>query len=188
MNTFIARGTDYLRGGRELDTKRLVKQLTECQQIYHALIPGGGPAHILHHPATQMWEGLLPQLLDYGIATYEAYRERFPGREHRSGELMILERQKYEGVFSPPDWVDDYAPYHRAKLYVKDPVHYAQYYERDPATSAPVYPITRDGRLCGWVYRRTDKDTSWCVTYRGTLGSHRYKTAWEAVQFVRQEE
>lgn len=68
MNTFLARGSDYLAGARELDTSRLGKQLVECQQMHHALLTGG-PAHILHHPATQMWLGYESELGLYGWRT-----------------------------------------------------------------------------------------------------------------------
>lgn len=186
MNTFVARGSDFYRGGMELDPKRLPKQLVECQQIYDALI-SGGPAHILHHPATQMWDCQLDGLLWYSRETYRAFKDQY-GRVHKSGEYLTSLYEDRGARKDIPGWADEMAPYHKAKLYRKNPQHYATYWQRDPATSAPVYAITLDGVTVGWVYKMSESDRLWSTT--SPLPEHlqlnRWKTAWSAIQYVRE--
>ena len=180
MNTFVPRGQDYLTGARELDTKRLVKQLVECQQIYDALLTQQ-PVSIFHHPATQMWDKQLPALLDYAAAVYVAYQERFPGRRHKSGDYLASARAQFDGEFPPPEWVEELKPYHQAKLHWKDQQHYAQYEPR--ASTEPAYPITCEGRLKGWVHKPANSP-KWFIASRYNKG---YSSAWEAVSFLRKE-
>lgn len=175
MNTFVPRGAHYLAGALELDDKRLGKQLVECQQIYDALRTGY-PLHILHHPATQMWDGQLDALLTYAFDIYLAYRRRFPGSTHKSGGYLTGLTSRLE--VQPPEWVALLAPYHRAKLYHKNPEHYAQYQTDEPDLAH--YPITKDGRLIGWVHR---PDKKWLLD-DGTYHS----TAWAAIQVARSKD
>ena len=177
MNTFVARGTDYWQGGLELDPLRHGKQLVEVQQIHMALT-SGGPAHILHHPATQMWLGHEQALLFYGLLTYDTYQAKY-NRQHKSGEYIMRFREPV--IVPAPDWVSDMAPHHRAKLWHKDKEHYARYYEPDLENES-IYPVTKNGATCGWV-RRHDKH--WYLDALDSQGP-RFKSAWDAIQYVRQ--
>ena len=172
MNTFVPYGPDYCASAVCLDTKRLVKQLVECQQIYDALRTGL-PAHILHHPATQMWSHHEGALLCYASAVYAAYRSRFPGRDHKSGEYL----RSMCPMFAPvPTWVEALAPYHRTKLHGKDPVHYAKFaYDAGPDLAH--YPVTKNEQLIGWVHKPGNK---WLLD-DGTY----HNTAWVAIQAAR---
>jgi hypothetical protein len=183
VNTFVPRGEDYLIGARELDTKRLVKQLVECQQIYDALLTHK-PVSIFHHPATQMWQFHIPALLDYAAAVYTAYKERFNDRLHKSGEYLARMRSAYAEECKSPAWVQDMAPYHQAKLYWKDPLHYSQYESRTPrgmATAEPNYPVMSKGEHVGWVHKPY-YSRQWLIA--GFQHSIKFNTAWEAIQFL----
>lgn len=174
MNTFVPCGADYYAGGMALDLRRLGKQLVEVQQIHMALTTGE-PAHILHHPATQMWAGLETQLLWYGSEMYSAYIKQ-TGRPHSSGEYADSIGLK-RPVLTPPDWLPDLAKLHQTKLYRKDPTHYAQW--ATDADDVPRYPVTKGGRTINWVTRR---GSGWVLD-----GDDRtFKTAWAAIQFARE--
>lgn len=172
MNTFVPCGADYYAGGMALDLRRLGKQLVEVQQIHMALT-SGQPAHILHHPATQMWAGLEGALLRYGEAMYAAWLVR-DQKPHKSGEYIDA---RVFGVSVPPDWLPDLAKLHQTKLYRKDPAHYAQW--ATEAADVPRYPVTKCGRTINWVTRR---GSGWQLD-----GDDRtFKTAWAAIQAARE--
>ena len=102
MNTFVPHGRDFPRSAQDLDKKRLGKQLVECEQIYNALTTGG-PAHILHHPATQMWDGHLWTLRKYAEACLKEWVWRY-GKSHVSGERVVA------GNGNLPLFLTDMAP------------------------------------------------------------------------------
>lgn len=182
MNTFVPEGADYHKGAMALDLPRLRKQLVEVQQIHMALT-SGGPAHVLHHPATQMWLGHEDDLLEYGCVVYDTYLERVD-KPHKSGSYC-LQRQPAIVDLEVPDWVEVLAPLHRAKLFFKDNVHYAQY--RDGAVDdRPRYPVTRDGKTICWVVWYAGR---WYL-YATPAGPARSwiesQTAWAAIQWARE--
>lgn len=184
MNTFVPRGADYLAGARDLDDKRLGKQLVECQQIYTALT-AGLPVRILHHPATQMWEYRLPGLLEYSEACYTAYKTRFLGRVHRSGELLMEQLAQVrkitysERIWVKPDWLEGLALCHMHSLQEKDPSHY-RYYSCELNPYVPTYPVTYNGVTVGWIRRHSNR---WHVIDSDT--SPAFSTAWAAIQHLR---
>lgn len=172
MNTFVPCGADYYQGGMLLDMRRLGKQLVEVQQIHMALTTGE-PAHILHHPATQMWAGLENALLQYGFAMFVVFDERTQ-RSHKSGAYCA---KNWSPVATLPDWLPDLAKLHQTKLYRKDPAHYAQW--ATFADDVPRYPVTKNGKTVNWVTRR---GSGWVLD-----GDDRtFKTAWAAIQAARE--
>lgn len=187
MNTFLPRGADYLRGARELDDRRLGKQLVEVQQIHMALTTGG-PAHILHHPATQMWLGMEQELLDYGVACYDAYIERFPGKAHKSGNYICHNRRPTAPLVVPP-WLigtagDILTQRHRTKLYLKDPTHYGPFGYWTGSVEGPLalYPVVDTARKhIGWVYRH-ENERRWRVN----VDPRTFPTAWAGIQYLRE--
>ena len=184
MNTFVPEGADYYKGAMALDLPRLRKQLVEVQQI-HLALTSGGPAHILHHPATQMWLGHENALLRYGSMVYWAYLDS-TGRTHKSGEYI----DKYlQGDSAKPDWIEHLAPMHRAKLFFKDNTHYAQY--RDGAVDdRPRYPVTRDGKTICWAARYGGR---WYLVNGPEEEPHflriatgGFRSTWTAIQWARE--
>lgn len=189
MNTFMPYGANFLKDGEALDRARLQKQLVECQQMYDALTTGR-PSHILHHPATQMWEGHHLGLATYGRILYRVYR--MAGfTVHKSGEYLW---EKSGDAFPhAPSWAPYLSPYHRIRLQQKDPDRY-RYYQQESDIAGicqgPVYPITaREGEHVGWVYRLTESSRRWSATWTAEPQAKSefdaWTTAWSAIEFVR---
>jgi len=173
MNTFVPHGRDFPRCAQDLDKKRLGKQLVECEQIFNALTTGG-PAHILHHPATQMWDGYLLQLVQYALACSREWVWRY-GKLHTSGERLL--QYGHVSCTALPSWLEAMAPLHRAKLYSKDPVHYQQYDERTGDNAR--YPVTKNGQVIDWVERVGKR---WKLD---SVDTKTFTTGWAAIQFAR---
>ena len=173
MNTFVPHAENFPRSAQDLDKKRLGKQLVECEQIFNALTTGA-PAHILHHPATQMWAGWEWKLLVYAAACGREWVWR--GHPSHTSDLRLLARSSDSDASFPP-WLDDMAPLHRAKLYSKDPVHYCQYTERTGDNAR--YPVTRNGQVIDWVERVGKR---WKLD---SLDTKTFPTGWAAIQFAR---
>ena len=182
MNTFMPYGF-CPQSVAVLDDKRLQKQLVECQQIYDALITQS-PAHILHHPATQMWAGRVESLLLYSQWCYCEWRSRNNNKQHKSGEYLAS-RPEPPSTDTPP-WADDLAPFHKERLYRKDPEHYANLAGGQPHHAWSAYPIvSASGAYSGkFVYR--DTSGPWTVLGVQSLalcrkGYYPSATAWAAI-------
>lgn len=188
MNTFLPRGADYLRGARELDDRRLQKQLVEVQQIHMALTTGS-PAHILHHPATQAWLGMEQALLEYGLACYGNWLGRTVQLRppHKSG-VYILKHLSPQEQDVPP-WLtgtaqDILAQSHRTKLYLKDPTRYGPFGYWTGSVEGPLalYPVVDTARKhIGWVYRH-ENERRWRVN----VDPRTFPTAWAGIQYLRE--
>jgi hypothetical protein len=177
MNTFVPHGQDFARCAQDLDKKRLGKQLVECEQIFNALTTGA-PAHILHHPATQMWDGHRWKLACYAKACHEEWVWRY-GKSHASGDWCASAGpwSGAEDVTPFQPWLDAMAPLHRAKLYSKDPEHYFQYDERTGDNAR--YPVTHNGQVIDWVERVGKR---WKLD---GVDNKTFPTGWAAIQFAR---
>lgn len=123
-----------------LDDKRLNKQRVETKQILNALF--GRSKGWVHHPATRMWEGCEPLLIEYGIAMTKEWLMR-----GKNDSMLPWFENQFDtfGVLLPrqtPHWLGDEAFHasHRSNLLRKDPVWYGQYGWKEPPDLPYVWP------------------------------------------------
>ena len=82
MNTFLPYA-NFRSSAFALDQKRLNKQVSECKHIAAAL--AGETKGYAFHPATLMWEGYLPALIEYARwCCYAFYRMRKKQHKYES--------------------------------------------------------------------------------------------------------
>ena len=103
-----------------LDNQRLGKQRAEVKQLVRGLL-GYDNLKSRSHPASIMWQGFIPALLEYGLAICEEWRHRgyvdFVG-----AELAALPK----GDIEMPPWfgIDAFHSSHRSRLVFKKPDYY----------------------------------------------------------------
>lgn len=123
---------DYDYTARQLDTKRLVKQLLEGRQIMTILVGENKSKAWTNHPAVKMFDGH-PMALYHYLA---AIRKEMERREYKwQNNWHEIQRMASEHVTTDgmPRWMlDDDALYHvivthRGRLYEKAPELYPQY-------------------------------------------------------------
>jgi len=120
MQTFLPYA-DFRASARCLDTKRLNKQIVECQQLIRAVARKrlGIKAGWQYHPAARMWERYPLALQRYHNACVRVWWDR--GYDsHRALVLPLPE-------CGDPDWLGDDRLHvsHQANLVRKLPSHYA---------------------------------------------------------------
>lgn len=128
MQTFLTH-TDFDLNARNLDSKRLNKQLLEGRQILSALLTGKG---WIHHPATKMWAGSELVLVDY----LDGIRIEMLRRNIKTDKnwAAILEFAEFDGVGNArPSWWNSeelgrIVKTHRGSLFNKDPEFYEDFY------------------------------------------------------------
>lgn len=193
MNTFIIAEDNYWETGLRLDPKRLRKQIVEVQQMHTALVTGL-PAHILHHPATQAWVGFEDNLLYYGARLGCALEKRFPGGKKHASVAYCEERltalplnRYFAAETNMPPWLKDITPYHKSRLWTKDPQYYMVLFsclgvgiEEHNA----FYPVILDKTVINWVNRYAG-EKHWVLSHEES--QTKYKTAWAAVQAARSQ-
>lgn len=132
MQTFITDTRENEWGVKNLDQKRLVKQLLECRQIMAAL--AGETKGWVNHPATKMWRGR--EYILYTYALHVAWEMR--DRGYAYSKNMKALNESYDKIMDARDTVhvhEDFSPEvidkivytHRGRLYEKDSEHYAQW-------------------------------------------------------------
>lgn len=116
MQTFLPLRSFEL-SARVLDSVRLNKQISECQQILNTLSTGSG---WVNHPAVQMWSGYELVLVDYAAAMMQQFMDRGGSANHKSwnkimdayGGTTLARRPEF------PSWLGDeeFHSSHRSRL------------------------------------------------------------------------
>lgn len=110
-----------------LDDKRLGKQRVECRQILSALLEDR--AGWRAHPATRMWRGAVPALIEYTLTACELWRAR--GFRDTVQDYILTTYHDIILSTTPitPSWCRDsrVLDSHKAMLYHKNPQHYKQF-------------------------------------------------------------
>lgn len=122
MQTFLP-FKDFKQSAQVLDRRRLGKQRSETKQLVEGHL-GIGSLTTRKHPASIMWRGFLPALIEYGIAICEEWRHR------GYVDFVLYELQGYQHqigkVEAYPPWLghDVFHASHRGRLMAKEPSHY----------------------------------------------------------------
>lgn len=124
MQTFLPMPS-LEESARCLDSKRLNKQLVECQQILKALTDPQAKGWV-NHPVTRMWKGHEAALVAYAKACAEEWKRR-GFRSHRSFDR--IQEMPQVGAETLPSWFgnDWFHASHRANLLRKDADFYGQF-------------------------------------------------------------
>lgn len=131
MQTFLPY-VDFTRSAQCLDTKRLVKQIVECQQIFNALLLPEAKGW-KNHPAVTQWKGYESSLLDYMAEMVEEYFQRFPAKRGNSKSWNYVLKTFWAtgliGRSESPHWLGNPELHasHRANLLRKDPTFYGTF-------------------------------------------------------------
>jgi hypothetical protein len=115
MQTFLPY-EDFNQSLSCLDYRRLGKQRVEAKQILNALL--GESKGWRNHPATKMWAGFEPALMQYHNMCIDEWVNR--GYNNNMPKFEINNYVIY------PDWLGDERVHssHRANLLRKDPIYY----------------------------------------------------------------
>lgn len=130
MQTFLPYA-DFNKSAQVLDSKRLNKQLVECQQIFNALC--GNSKGWTNHPVTNMWRGHRRHLWHYIKALHSEWLKR-GGNTHKSA-IKVCDYLVEFAVDIPiteidaPAWIglEEVHSAYRANLLRKDPIHYGKF-------------------------------------------------------------
>ena len=155
MNTFVPYGSAFHANALVLDKKRRFKQWVECDQMLKG--------QFSHHPAVQMWAGRRGALIKYRNAIARAC-----GRDVIDGEDDKM-----------PEWIEDLAPIHRAKLKAKMPDHYGPCFDEHPENLARYPVVSESGQMLDWVQRH---DKVWKLD---SVQDKVFRTGWAAIQHRR---
>ena len=122
MQTFLPYD-DFERSVRALDSRRLIKQVLEVQQIITIITRQQGAWK--RHPAVLMWKDHVPCLALYGLIAAKEYTRRY-GKIHAC--VANIERYAKSSV-EYPWWFGDIRLHrsHRANLLRKDRIYYRWY-------------------------------------------------------------
>jgi hypothetical protein len=148
MNTFLPHAS-YSESAKDLDGKRLNKQLTECWQLilcyvkvhglvndgvqtnfgHYSLINKPGLPQMRHHPAYHMWDGNIWSLICYTQAIGMECRERgYSASVLGNLDTLLSLINLPTGSHYPNWWLDqsgaNFREDCRANLMRKDPIHY----------------------------------------------------------------
>jgi hypothetical protein len=117
MQTFLPYA-NFRKSVSVLDRQRLGKQRVEAQQILNAL--QGKSKGWVNHPATRMWRGYEPALMQYMECTIDEWT----ARGYNNNMTVTVP----SSVVLPP-WIGDERVHasHRSNLIRKDPVHYGSF-------------------------------------------------------------
>jgi len=132
---------DYYSSAEALDYQRLGKQRVEAKQIINAI--DGLSKGWTNHPVTQMWQGHVFQLANYGKVICEEWISR--GYQDTLldffREIMVRELQA-SNTRSKPTWFGDPRIHisHQSNLIRKDPEHYAPIFGHNISDLPYVYP------------------------------------------------
>jgi hypothetical protein len=125
MQTFLPH-LNYAQSAASFDTRRLQKQIVECQQLLNALLNPEAKGW-RNHPAAIMWRGCEKSLADYAEACYEEWKNRGYGPNHKS-ILKIRELVAQHNLKDQiPSWIgrEDFHAAHRGNLLRKDFEYYS---------------------------------------------------------------
>jgi hypothetical protein len=122
MQTFLPEA-DFELSVRALDSRRLIKQVLETQQIITIIENKKGAWS--RHPACLMWADHVPCLALYGLTAAKEYTRRY-GKIH----ACVANIKPYgKNSATYPWWFGDIRLHrsHRANLLRKDRLYYRQY-------------------------------------------------------------
>ena len=130
MQTFLPYA-DFDKSAQCLDTKRLVKQIVECQQILNALLLPEAKGW-KNHPAVTQWKGYEVSLVRYMASVTGAYFKRFPKKRGENKSWNYVVNNFYDvvtGSGANPPWLgnEELHASHRANLLRKDPTFYGTF-------------------------------------------------------------
>ena len=155
MQTFLPHTDSFEHTARELDNKRLNKQVLEAWQLMLTLTeldPSGqhrDPKGWRNHPAAKMWRGHEKALMTYALAMLDEWLRRGynstmgPKIKHTFNTALKLGR--VEDKLTLPSWMQDNATYeqlastHRVALLRKDYEWYSQFGWAEDKGSRPEY-------------------------------------------------
>lgn len=117
MQTFLPYA-NFRKSVSVLDRQRLGKQRVEAQQILNAL--EGRTKGWVNHPATRMWRGYEPALMQY----MQCAIDEWIARGYNNTMTVTV-----PSVVAMPPWMGDERVHasHRSNLIRKDPVHYGSF-------------------------------------------------------------
>jgi hypothetical protein len=132
MQTFLPH-KKFSDCAKELDSKRLNKQILEGYQILNILLGNSQSKAWRNHPAVLMWKGNEGSLVFY-VKTMirEAKRRGIKTDKNSENIHRLLVSQNHRIPLQYPNWykndsIDLVIETHRANLYKKDPEFYAHF-------------------------------------------------------------
>ena len=154
LQTFLPY-SDFTQCAKELDSKRLNKQILECYQILKVLSSDDPKAAWRNHPAVLMWRGHEFALWNYVQAMIIEADSRNIKTDKNLSNLLELRKLKGKNWgLRNPSWMQDedimnyVTTTHKANLFIKDQVLYPQY--RTAVTSEYNQPCCADCKYF-WV-------------------------------------
>ncbi len=133
MQTFLPYAS-FQKSAKELDSKRLNKQILECYQILKVLSSDDPKAAWRNHPAVKMWRGHEFALWNYVQAMIVEADDRGIKTDKNLSNLLELRKAKADQWGSKnPEWMSDsvlmnyVTTTHKANLFLKDQVLYPQF-------------------------------------------------------------
>lgn len=142
MQTFAPLHDSYEANAAVLDYRRLGKQRVECLQILRALT--GEVDGWRNHPATKMWAGCEPGLVQYALAMIEqwldmGYKDTCRSKIYELADAHDISVEAHD-IF--PSWWDSEAFHasHRSNLLRKAPDFYGRYGWSEPSDLEYVWP------------------------------------------------
>jgi hypothetical protein len=133
VQTFLPYAS-FQESAKELDSKRLNKQILECYQILKVLSSDDPKAAWRNHPAVKMWRGHEFALWNYVQAMIVEADIRGIKTDKNLSNLFELRQAKSDQWGSKnPDWMSDetlmkyVTTTHKANLFIKDQVLYPQF-------------------------------------------------------------
>ena len=143
MQTFLPYA-DFKQTARVLDYRRLGKQRVEAKQILMAL--RSETKGWVNHPATRMWAGHEPALIQYGL---DICHEWVHGRGYKDTltDFFLEQASQFTGPIVMPKWIGDteFHLAHQSNLVRKDPVYYGAMFPGVQDDLEYVWP-TNDGQ------------------------------------------
>lgn len=141
MQTFLPY-SDYVESARVLDTRRLQKQIVECQQLLNALTNPDAKGW-RNHPAALMWKGYEKSLAFYAEVCWNEWKARGYGPDHKSIIKIRELASTLNSTDALPKWLgrEDFHSSHRSNLLRKDFQYYSKLGWTDDPTLAYVWPI-----------------------------------------------
>jgi len=124
---------DFDNSARQLDTKRLVKQLLEGRQIMTILVGESKSKAWRNHPAVRMFDNHSITLYHYLAAIRKEMERREYKWEKNWDEIQRMADKKVWSDTSAPSWMLNNDTFyrvlttHRGRLYEKAPELYPQY-------------------------------------------------------------
>ena len=145
----------FTKSAKELDSKRLNKQILECYQILKVLSSDDPKAAWRNHPAVKMWKSHEFALWKYVQAMIvEANNRNIKTDKNLSNLLELRDVKGKKWGLRNPKWMSDktlmkyVTTTHKANLFIKDQVLYSQF--RDSVTDEYNQPCCPDCKYF-WV-------------------------------------